>query len=60
MWHACEMREMCKILVGKPMGKRPLRSHRHRWEDGLRMDLGQIGWGGGCQVYSVASLAPWR
>jgi hypothetical protein len=35
-----------KVLVGKPEGKRPLGKPRHRWEDGLRMDLREIGLGG--------------
>jgi hypothetical protein len=30
------------VLVGKPEGKRPLRGLRHRWEDEIRMDLGDI------------------
>jgi hypothetical protein len=30
------------ILVGKPEGKRPLRRHRHRWEDN-KMGLSDIG-----------------
>jgi hypothetical protein len=34
-----------KVLVGKPEGKRPLRALRHRWEDGIIMDLGEIGRG---------------
>jgi hypothetical protein len=34
-----EERKVYKVLVGKPEGKRPLRRTRHRWEDGLRMDL---------------------
>jgi hypothetical protein len=33
------------ILVGKPEGKRPLGRPRHRWEDEIRMDLREIGWG---------------
>jgi hypothetical protein len=33
-----------KILMGKPEGKRPLGRPRHRWEDGIRMDLREIGW----------------
>jgi hypothetical protein len=40
-------RKVYKVLVGKPKGKRPLRRQRHRWEDGIRMDLREIGWGGG-------------
>jgi hypothetical protein len=30
--------------MGKPGGKRPLGRLRHRWEDGIRMDLGETGW----------------
>jgi hypothetical protein len=35
-----------RILVGKPEGKRPLGRPRPRWEDNIRMDLREIGWGG--------------
>jgi hypothetical protein len=35
-----------KVLVGDPIGKRPLGRPRHRWEDGIRMDLREIGWWG--------------
>jgi hypothetical protein len=31
--------------VGKPKGKRPLERPRPRWEDGIRMDLREIGLG---------------
>jgi hypothetical protein len=39
-------RKLYKVLVGKPKGKRPLEIPRRRWEDGIRMDLRVIGWGG--------------
>jgi hypothetical protein len=32
-------------LVRKPEGKRPLGRPRRRWDDGIRMDLEEIGWG---------------
>jgi hypothetical protein len=32
-----------RVLVGKPEGKRPLGRPRCRWEDGIRMDLREIG-----------------
>jgi hypothetical protein len=32
--------------VGKPKGKRPLGRPRRRWEDNIKMDLREIGWGG--------------
>jgi hypothetical protein len=35
-----------RILVGKPEGKRLLGRPRRRWEDNVRMDLREIGWGG--------------
>jgi hypothetical protein len=34
-----------KVLVGKPEGMRPLGRPMHRWEDGSRMDLREIGLG---------------
>jgi hypothetical protein len=39
-----EERKVYKVLVGKPEGKRPLGRLKRRWEDGIRMDLRQIGW----------------
>jgi hypothetical protein len=43
--HMGEERKAYKVLVGKPEGKRPLERPRHRWEDGIRMDLREIGLG---------------
>jgi hypothetical protein len=37
-------RNAYRILVGKP-GERPLERPRCRWEDNIRMDLREIGWG---------------
>jgi hypothetical protein len=42
-----EERKLYRVLVGKPGGKRPHGRQRYRWEDGIRMDLREIGWGGG-------------
>jgi hypothetical protein len=41
-----EERKLFKVLAGKPEGMRPLGRPRRRWEDGIRMDLKEIGWGG--------------
>jgi hypothetical protein len=38
-------RKVYEVLVGKPEGKRPLGRPRRRWEDGIGMDLREIGWG---------------
>jgi hypothetical protein len=35
-----------RILVGKPEGKRLLEIPRRRWEDNIKVDLGEIGWDG--------------
>jgi hypothetical protein len=40
-----EERKVYKVLVGKPEGKRPLGGSSRRWEDGIGMDLREIGWG---------------
>jgi hypothetical protein len=40
-----EERKVYKVLVGKPEGKRPLGRPRRRWENGVRMDLREIGLG---------------
>jgi hypothetical protein len=33
------------ILVGRPEGRRPLGRPRRRWEDNIKMDLTEIGFG---------------
>jgi hypothetical protein len=40
-----EERKVYRVSVAKPEVKRPLERPRHRWEDGIRIDLGEIGWG---------------
>jgi hypothetical protein len=41
-----DKRNAYRILVGKPEGKRPQGRSRRRWEDNIRIDLREIGWGG--------------
>jgi hypothetical protein len=38
-----EGRNVYRVLVGKPGGKRPLERPRSRWEDGIKRDLRGIG-----------------
>jgi hypothetical protein len=38
-----EERKVYKVLVGKPEGKRSLGRPSRRWENGIRMDLGETG-----------------
>jgi hypothetical protein len=37
-------RKVYTVLVGKPEGKKPLGRPRRRWENGIRIDLREIGW----------------
>jgi len=49
-WHVAlmgERRGLYRALVGKPEGKRPLGRHRRRWENNIKMDLREVGWGHG-------------
>jgi hypothetical protein len=40
-----EERYVYRVLMGKPGGKRPLGRPRRRWENRIRMDITEIGWG---------------
>jgi hypothetical protein len=40
-----EVRGAYNILVGRPEGRRPLGRPRYRWEDNIKMDLREIGFG---------------
>jgi hypothetical protein len=48
-----EERAVCRVLMGKCEGKRPLGRPRRRREDDIRMDLSKIGWC--CRVDPVVS-----
>jgi hypothetical protein len=38
-----EGRGVSRVLVGRPEGKSPLGRLRRRWEDNIKIDLGEIG-----------------
>jgi hypothetical protein len=40
-----EVRGAYNIFVGRPEGRRPLGRPRNRWEDNIKMDLMEIGFG---------------
>jgi hypothetical protein len=40
-----EVRGAYNILDGRPEGRRPLGRPRRRWEDNIKMDLREIGFG---------------
>ncbi|KAJ4435618.1 hypothetical protein ANN_18234 [Periplaneta americana] len=41
-----ESRNAYRVLVGRPVGKRPLGRPRRRWEDNIKMDLREVGYDG--------------
>jgi hypothetical protein len=53
-----EERKVYNVFVGKPDGKRPLGRPRRRWEDGIRIDLRETGWGGGGLDSTVSGQGP--
>jgi hypothetical protein len=55
-----EERKVYKVFVGKPEGKRPLGRPRRRWEDGIRMDLREIGSGGVDCIRLAQDRYRWR
>jgi hypothetical protein len=55
-----ENRNACRILVGNPEGKRPLRRLRRRWEDNIKMDLREIGWDGMDWIDLAQDRDQWR
>jgi hypothetical protein len=46
----------CNILVGRPEGKRPL----GRWEDNIKMDLREIGFGDVDWIHWAQDRDRWR
>ena len=44
--HVWETGEVHTGLAGSLEEKRPLGRPRHRWEDNIKMDFQEVGWGG--------------
>jgi hypothetical protein len=55
-----EKRNVYRLLVGKPEGKRPLGRPRRRWMDNMKMDLLEIGWGGVDWIGLAQDKYRWR
>jgi hypothetical protein len=49
-----------RVLVGKTEGKRPLGRPRRRWEDGIKMDLKEMGWRGVEWIQLAQDRDRWR
>jgi hypothetical protein len=55
-----EDRGVQRVLVGKPVGKRPLGKPRLRWEDNIKMDLQEDGVGRGDWMELAQDRDGWR
>jgi len=40
-----ERKGVYRVLMGKPEEKRQFERPRHRWENNIKMDLQEVGWG---------------
>ena len=49
-----------KVLVGKPEGKRPLVRPKRRWEDNIKMDLQEVGFGDMDWINLAQDRDKWR
>jgi hypothetical protein len=57
--HMGEVRGAYNILVGRPEGRRPLGRPKHRWEDNIKMDLREIGFGDVDWIHLVQDRDRW-
>jgi hypothetical protein len=55
-----EKRNIYRILVGKPEGKRPLGRRRHRWVENIKIDLREIVWDGMDWIDLAHDREEWR
>jgi hypothetical protein len=53
-------RGVCRVLVGKPEGKRPLGRPKCRWEDNIKMDLQDVGCKGMDWIELAEDRDSWR
>jgi hypothetical protein len=57
MW---EVSDAYNILVGRPEGRRPLGIPRRRWEDNIKIDLREIGFGDVDWIHLAQDMDRWR
>jgi hypothetical protein len=55
-----EKRKTYRLLIGKREGKSPLEGPRRRRLDNIRMDLGEVGWGGVDWIGLAEDRNRWR
>jgi len=55
-----EMRDECRVLVGKVDGRRPLGRPRRKWKDNIKMYLQEVGCGSMDWIELVQNRYRWR
>jgi hypothetical protein len=55
-----EGRGVYRVLVGRPVGKRPLKRPRRRWEDNIKVDLREMGIDGANWIQLAQDRVQWR
>ena len=55
-----QSRNACRVLVGKPEGKRLLGRPKRRWEDNIKMDLREVGCDPGEWIDLAEDRGQWR
>jgi hypothetical protein len=55
-----ERRGVYRVLVRRPEGKRPLGRPRRKWEDNIKMYLGEIGIDGANWIQLAQDTVQWR
>jgi hypothetical protein len=55
-----EKRNTYRIFLEKPEGKRPLGRPTCRWEDNIKMDPREKGWGGMDWIHLAKDKDQWR
>jgi hypothetical protein len=55
-----QWRDVYRVLVGRPEGKRPLGRSRRRWEDNIKMEIREIGIDGANWIQLAQDRVHWR
>jgi hypothetical protein len=55
-----ERRDVYRLLVRKPQGRRLLGRPRHRWEDNIKIDLQEVGGGSMDRIELSQHRDRWR
>jgi hypothetical protein len=56
MWHAWESGEVCIGFWWESPREKALGRPGRRWEDGVKMDLREVGWGGVWSVFTWLTI----